>query len=104
MQIISLDEKAVESCLDRAEALMAAGRWMEAESIIRECCPIQADLTLRLAQLEMRRECARYAHVMLMQCGGKADGIQSYKQALSTLEEKFDYYSALWVLTKYKGE
>lgn len=126
MEFAALNPMEVESYLARAERLMVKGRWGEAEAIFRECCPDQADLTLRLAQLEMRRECARYAHAMRKQCGSNAIAMQTHcernanampedsasiaegipldQQALSILEEKFDYYSALWVLTKYKGE
>ena len=92
-----VDEQVVSESLKHAEHLMRAGRWIEAESIIRECCPEQADLTLRMAQLEMRRECVEHAR--------RIDTASlSQAQALDMLEQECDYYSAQWVLNDYKGE
>ena len=54
-------DSTVQTALKMADTYMAAGRWEAAESLIREYCTEQADINLRLAQLQWRKECAEYA-------------------------------------------
>lgn len=54
-------DSAAQTALKMADTYMASGHWEAAESLIREYCTNQADLNLRLAQLEWRRQCTEYA-------------------------------------------
>lgn len=54
MKQTNTTSNSVASDLDTAEMLMEYGRWDEAEIALRKACHSQADLTLRLAQLEWR--------------------------------------------------
>ena len=54
-------DSTAQTALKMADTYMASGHWEAAESLLREYCTNQADLTLRLAQLEWRRQCVEYA-------------------------------------------
>lgn len=86
----------VGHALNLADTLMASGRWSEAESIIRTHCIDQADLNLRLAQLEWRRQCADYASGLDLDALGE-DGVRV------ELVGNFDMFVADWVINEYKG-
>lgn len=86
----------VENELKNADLLMASGRWAEAESALRGACLSDADLTLRLAQLQWRKECAEYASGLDLDALGE-NGIYS------ELVTNFDKFVADWVINEYKG-
>lgn len=89
-------DSAAQTALKMADTYMAAGAWETAESLIREYCTNQADLNLRLAQLEWRRQCVEYASGMDWDELGE-DGIYS------ELVTNFDKFVADWVINEYKG-
>lgn len=86
-----------EQAFQEAERLMRKGAWSQAEALIREFCTSDADLTLRLAQLSMRRACAEYANDML-------DACSTYAEAFNKLEQEYDIYTCAWVLKEYGRE
>lgn len=94
MKQTNTTSNSVASELDTAEMLMAYGRWDEAETALRKACQSQADLTLRLAQLEWRRQCVAFALTL---------DLDDDEVAKQTLENNYDCYVADWVLNSYKG-
>lgn len=94
MKQTNTTSNSVASEFDTAEMLMAYGRWDEAETVLRKACQSQADLTLRLALLEWRRQCVAFASTLDL------DDDEGAKQ---TLENNYDCYVTDWVLNSYKG-
>lgn len=82
--------------LKNADTLMVLGEWEKAETVIRTYCTDNADITLRLAQLRWRKECAEYASMLDQDALGE-DGV---RQALT---DNYDGFVADWVINEYKG-
>lgn len=87
---------SVENTAKKADLLMASGRWAAAEAALRGACLSDADLTLRLAQLEWRRQCTEYASGLDWDELGE-EGVKN------ELVGNFDMFVADWVINKYKG-
>ena len=96
MTVSLMSENEIDCAFSHAEELMISGRWTEAEAIIRECCSSKSDLTLRLSQLEWRKECAEYASTLDHDELTKSELIQ-------TLSDQFDQFVADWAINKYRG-
>jgi Tfp pilus assembly protein PilV len=77
-------DSTAQTAFKMADTYMASGHWEAAESLLREYCTEQADLNLRLAQLEWRRQCAEYASGLDWDTLGD-DGV---RQALTSLEAR----------------
>lgn len=96
MRMYVSNDTTAEIVLNTADTLMALGKWEKAETVIRTYCTDNADLTLRLAQLRWRKDCAEYASTLDLDALGE-DGV---KQALAN---NYDVFVADWVINEYKG-
>ena len=96
MQTYYSGSTGVKNTSEKADELMASGRWYEAETTLRNHCANQAELNLSLALLEWRRECVEYASMLDFDALGE-DGVRQL------LAANYDEFVADWVLTEYKG-
>ncbi len=87
----------IEQCDNTAERLMAVGRWDEARNEYISCRSLEAsELTLRVATLEWRRDCAQYIAKNLYEpCP-----LQYFIQDITS---RYDSFAAEWMVRNYQG-
>lgn len=87
----------IESCDAAAEYLMRTGQWDNAREEYIDCQYLEAsELTLRVATLEWRRDCAQYISNTL----NEPVRIDDFIQDIST---RYDSFVAEWMIRNYQG-
>lgn len=87
----------IERCDETAEHLMRTGQWNEAREEYMACSSLEAsELTLRVATLEWRRDCAQYISKSL----DKPTPIDDFARDIIA---RYDMFVAEWIVRNYHG-
>lgn len=87
----------IENCDKEAERLMQIGRWNEAKEIYIACRSLEAsELTLRMATLNWRRDCAQYISKTL----DEPMPVDTFVHDITT---RYDSLVAEWIVRNYQG-
>ena len=87
----------IECCDEAAEHLMRDGQWDEAIKTYITCRFLEAsELTLRVATLEWRRDCARYISKTL-------DEPTPIDAFMHDITARYDSFVADWIVGNYQG-
>lgn len=87
----------IDCCDEAAEHLMRNGRWNDAREKYIDCRALEtSELTLRVATLEWRRDCAQYISKML----DEPTPIDTFVQDITT---RYDSFVAEWIVRNYHG-
>ena len=88
---------SIERCDDTAEHLMRTGQWNEARNEYVACRSLEApELTLRIATLDWRRDCAQYIDKTL-------DEPTSLDHFVHDITTRYDSFVADWIVRNYHG-
>lgn len=84
----------------KAEQLMQRSMWDEAAEAYRSCSDIEpSEFNLRMATLELRRDCSQQIHNVIVDNGGTLD-IADLRQYLV---DNYDTFISKWILQEYRG-
>lgn len=99
--IIDTDLKStIEDSDDKAELFMKRGMWEEAEDVYYSNTDYEkSEVTLRMATLQLREECAKHAESFLSE-HPSGIAVSSFKQELL---DNYDEFVTAWILQDYQG-
>lgn len=84
----------------RAEQLMQYGKWQEAAEAYHFCSDIEpSELNLRMAVLELRKECSQQIHKVIVDNGG----ILNIADLRQYLLDNYDTFVMKWILQEFRG-